>query len=233
MENISRPKLSDLVSETLVAFILESGLQPGDKLPTESVLTKKLGIGRTSVREGIRQLEAIGLLSSRQGYGVILNKVTLDMLFPLDRKIQLADFLTLNKKEILDLMSLRLVIELDACRLAAANIGPDGLQVLQELLQAMEKSIADPKSFIVPDMEFHKQIAMASGNIVYPRIFDIISEMFRKQQAIVASLPGAKDRASRYHKEIYLALERGDADQAVAVMKNHLENTTAAIAENL
>jgi GntR family transcriptional repressor for pyruvate dehydrogenase complex len=97
----------------------------------------------------------------------------------------------------------------------------------------MEQLTADPKSFIIPDMNFHKQIALASGNVIYPIIFDIISELFRKQQVVVASLPGAIDRASRYHRDIYLALKRGDAQDAVTAIQDHLENTTEAIAKNL
>jgi GntR family transcriptional repressor for pyruvate dehydrogenase complex len=233
MEAITRPKLSDIVSQTLADYILESNLQPGDKLPSETELTAKLGIGRTSVREGIRQLEAIGLLTSRQGYGVILNKMTLPMLFPLNQKIPLADFMTLSKKEIMDLMDLRLLIELDACRLAATQMTSEELAKLQTLIDEMDAHIGDPQTFIIPDMDFHKEIAVGSGNVIYPRIFDIISELFRKQQAVVASLPGAKDRASRYHREILKRLKNKDADKAVAVLRDHLENTKAAILENL
>jgi GntR family transcriptional regulator, transcriptional repressor for pyruvate dehydrogenase complex len=232
MKAISRPKLSDIVSKTLTNYILESDLKPGDRLPSESELTEKLGIGRTSVREGIRQLEAVELLTCRQGYGVILNKVTLSMLFPANQKIPLADFMTLSKKEIMDLMELRLLIELDACRLAAANIQPEGLEKLHALIDEMDKNIRDPKAFIIPDMKFHKEIAVVSGNVIYPRIFDIISELFRKQQAVVASLPGAKDRASHYHREILNCLEVGDHERAALVLRDHLENTKTAIMEN-
>ena len=233
MEAISRPKLSDIVSKTIANLILEGDLKPGDKIPSESELRVKLGIGRTSVREGIRQLEAIGILTSRQGYGVILNKVTLSMLFPVNQKIPLSDFMTLSKKEIIDLMDLRLLIELDACRLAAMHIKSEGLAKLHALMDKMDDNIRDPKAFIIPDMNFHKEIAVASANVIYPRIFDIISELFRKQQAIVASLPGAQDRAIRYHREILNCLEKGDHERAVSVLKEHLENTKAAISENL
>ena len=57
----SKRKLPDMVSEAIVEFILEKDLQPGDKLPTEKELSLQLGIGRTSLREGIRQLETVGL----------------------------------------------------------------------------------------------------------------------------------------------------------------------------
>jgi GntR family transcriptional repressor for pyruvate dehydrogenase complex len=230
---INRPKLSDIVSDVIVQFILSNGLKPGDKLPSENELATKLGIGRTSVREGIRQLEANGLLTTRQGYGVTLNKVTIDMLFPSERKFALADFLVMSKKEILDLMELRMVIETDACRRAARNITAEGLQGLRRSLEDMVQTTGDPKAYIIPDMAFHKQIAIASGNVIYPRIFELISDLFRRQQSITASLPDAKNTASRFHKEICQALAQRDEGRAVAAMKNHLENTMSSIAENL
>ena len=232
METINRPKLSDIVSKTIATHILESNLKPGDKLPSESELTEKLGIGRTSVREGIRQLESVGILTSRQGYGVTLNKVTLSHLFSVDQKIPLSDFMTLSKKEIMDLMDLRLLIELDACRLAAMHINSEGLAKLHTIIDEMNDKIRDSETFIIPDMKFHKEIAVASGNVIYPRIFDVISELFRKQQAIVASLPGAQDRAISYHREILSYLEKRDHERAVTVLKDHLENTKAAIYKN-
>ena len=232
MEAINRLKLSDIVSQTLFKYILEYKLQKGDKLPSSNELSKSLNIGRTSIREGIRELEAIGLLTTRQGYGVSLNEVTVDMLFSVNRKIPLAELLILSKKELLDLMSLRLVIEIDSCRLAAENTGAADLEKLEMLLEEMEQTKDDPEGFIVPDMAFHKQIAVSSGNVIYPKIFDMISELFRKQQTIVALRPGAKNRAIKYHQDILSFLKKKDADGTVEVIKAHLENTRFEIEKN-
>lgn len=232
MEAINRLKLSDIVSQTLFKYILEYKLQKGDKLPSSNELSKSLNIGRTSIREGIRELEAIGLLTTRQGYGVSLNEVTVDMLFSVNRKIPLAELLILSKKELIDLMSLRLVIEIDICRLAAENTRAADLEKLEMLLEEMEQTKDDPTGFIVPDMAFHKQIAVSSGNVIYPKIFDMISELFRKQQTIVALRPGAKNRAIKYHQDILSFLKKKDADGTVEVIKAHLENTRFEIEKN-
>jgi GntR family transcriptional repressor for pyruvate dehydrogenase complex len=233
LTNLARPRLPDMVAEQLVSYILESGLEPGDKLPTENALTERLGIGRTSVREGIRQLVATGLLTSRQGYGVTLNQVTIDSIFPSKSNVLLADFLAMSKEEILDLMALRKLIEIDACRLAAKRITVPGIASLSAELEAMNRDLSVPKEFIKHDMRFHGLIAEISGNSIYPKIFNLIGEMFRRQQAVVASLPGAKDRAYVFHGEILSALKSHDSRTAVRVMKEHLNNTSQAIIENL
>jgi len=60
MSRIERPKLSDMAAEAIVQFITDENLQPGDKLPTEKELSDRLGLGRTRIREGMRQLAAVG-----------------------------------------------------------------------------------------------------------------------------------------------------------------------------
>lgn len=233
MKSLKRPKLSDMVAESLINFILGQGLKPGDKLLSEVELANKLGIGRTSVREGVRQLEATGLFTIRQGYGITLNKVTIDTLLPIDSKFNLARFLKMTKEEILDLMDFRLLLELEACRLAVERINSEDLKVLDRLLGKMDPNTTDMVIFIEPDMKFHRQIAAASGNMIYLKIYGLIGELFWKQQLIVASLPGATGRAYQYHKNIISALREKDADKAVRVLKEHLEDTKKALSENL
>ena len=139
----SKRKLSDMVSEAIVEFILEEALKPGEKLPTEKELSQQLGIGRTSLREGIRQLETVGLLSSHQGKGVYLREVTLDSLFASGKHIPITSFLTLNKEEILDWLSVRVIFEVEACRLAAERITDEELAALQEIHQTMADSLSN------------------------------------------------------------------------------------------
>ena len=78
-------------------------------------------------------------------------------------------------------------------------------------------------------MAFHKQIAIASGNVIYPRVFDMISELFMKQQIIVAMRPGARKRASKYHHDIFSFIKKRDEKGAVKVFKDHLKNTCTEI----
>jgi GntR family transcriptional repressor for pyruvate dehydrogenase complex len=83
MDVIPRAKLPDLVVDAIAKFITQNKLRPGDRLPTEKAVSEQLGIGRTSVREGMRKLETLGVLESRQGDGVYLKPVTTDSLLAL------------------------------------------------------------------------------------------------------------------------------------------------------
>lgn len=231
METISKIKLSDMVSEALVKFILEQGLQPGDKLPTEKAISEMLGIGRTSVREGIRELEAVGLLSSQQGNGIFLREVTIDSFFNIERRIPLNDFLTLTKDEIFDLLEARLIIETEACRLAAKRITDDELANMRDLCRKMENCLKErSEEFTRHDLEFHRQIIKASGNSILQKIVMLIRDIYSKQFKIFA-YPKAAKMAFVSHKKILSALEDRNVELAEKYLTEHLKEVQALFHE--
>ena len=67
---------TDLAANRLIELILEKGFQPGDKLPNEYELAALLGIGRSAVREAIRQLVSRNILKVRQGAGTFVAQKT-------------------------------------------------------------------------------------------------------------------------------------------------------------
>ncbi|HBI03599.1 MAG TPA: transcriptional regulator, partial [Paenibacillaceae bacterium] len=53
-------------------LIKEDGLKPGDRLPSERELAERLRVGRSSVREALRALELLGLITTRRGEGTFI-----------------------------------------------------------------------------------------------------------------------------------------------------------------
>jgi GntR family transcriptional repressor for pyruvate dehydrogenase complex len=222
-----------MVAEAIVRLITENDLQPGDKIPTEKELSEQLGIGKTSLREGIRQLEAIGLLSSQQGGGVFVREVTIESILKVDRRIPLAHFLKLNKDEILDLIYARSIVETASCRMAAKRITEEQLENLETMCKAMAGSIDNPGEFIIHDMQFHEQILVAGGNVILSGFFKLINDVFTKQQAIMAALPGELGKALDFHRKILAALKEKNAGLAVKNLKQHLNEIRAVLERNL
>lgn len=70
---ISRTNVSDEVSSWLMSAIQEGRFKPGDKLPSVEQLADELGVGRSSVREGLRRLQALGMITLRQGSGTYVS----------------------------------------------------------------------------------------------------------------------------------------------------------------
>jgi DNA-binding FadR family transcriptional regulator len=65
------------VQEAVKEIILERGLAAGDPLPTESELMDELGIGRNSVREALKALQAVGIVEIRHGFGMFVGRMSL------------------------------------------------------------------------------------------------------------------------------------------------------------
>ncbi len=176
-------------------FILEKDLKPGDKLPAEKELSSQLGIGRTSLCEGIRQLETVGLLSSHQGKGIFLREVTLDSLFASGKHIPITIFLRLNKQEILDWLSVRLVFEIEACCLAVERITDEEWRDLQKTHQLMSASLSKREEFVTQAVNFHRQILGASDNIILSKRYGFIQDLYSKQISIFTNLPQAMEHS--------------------------------------
>jgi GntR family transcriptional repressor for pyruvate dehydrogenase complex len=218
-----------MVSEAIVQFIVEKDLNPGDKLPTEKALSQLLGIGRTSLREGIRQLETVGLLSSHQGKGIYLKEATLDSLFASGKHIPITAFLTLSKQEILDWLSVRLVFEVEACRLAAERITDEELAALQQTHQAMSESLANREEFIAYAVSFHKQILLSSGNVILAKLYGFIQDLYSKQIAIFTNFPQAMEHSLFFHGEILQALIERNVEKVVKNLQAHIEDVKKAV----
>ena len=65
LERITRTSVRDQTLEQLKNFIVSGELGPGERLPSERALSEALGVGRYSVREALKILEAVGLVESR------------------------------------------------------------------------------------------------------------------------------------------------------------------------
>src|SRR5688572_9133935 len=71
---LRRRSLVDEVVEKLRLLIEERGLSPGDRFPTEGQLVRELGVSRNALREAIRRLETVGLISIRRGLGMFIGE---------------------------------------------------------------------------------------------------------------------------------------------------------------
>src|SRR5229473_2981461 len=76
---IRRNKVYEEVARQIERLILKK-LRPGDKLPSERELTELLGVSRSSIRDGIRRLELVGLVEPRQGAGTVVLEISPEVL---------------------------------------------------------------------------------------------------------------------------------------------------------
>ena len=70
MGSLRSRNISQIITERIAASIMNGELRPGQRLPTEDEFAARIGAGKSSVREAIKILEALGVLEIRRGDGI-------------------------------------------------------------------------------------------------------------------------------------------------------------------
>ena len=120
MDKIERKSLSDAVTNWVISQIREGQYRAGDRLPTERELAEQLGVGRTSVREGLRFLEKLGVLEIRQGTGTVVRSLSLGKVF--EHLIPVQTIIELPDRDVRDIMHVRRILEAESAQMAARHV---------------------------------------------------------------------------------------------------------------
>lgn len=109
MEQKPAKKMFLQIVKQLREIIAEEKIQPGDKIPSERVLSEKLNVGRSSVREALRSLELLGLIETKHGGGTFLGSVQQHQLVEI-----VGSFILQEPKSIADVHATREMHEKEA-----------------------------------------------------------------------------------------------------------------------
>src|SRR5688572_11223494 len=141
-------------------------LAPGTRLPTEQELMAAMGVSRTVVREAVAALRADGLVTTRQGSGAYVAADVSRVPFRIDPE-GLSSI-----EDVLEVMELRLAVEVEAAARAAERSTPRGLVPIGRTLRAIEAAIRKGEGAVSEDFAFHLAIAEASGNTRFAEILE-------------------------------------------------------------
>ena len=165
---VSTPRLSDVIVEQIADAVRNGSLKPGDKLPTEATLGRELGVGRTTVREGLQKLQAYGIVEVKKGLGAYISQPRAD-----DPIEAFSKWSSANAMEIEDLVEARIALEVLSAGLAALRGSDEEFVALRHL--ASDHAAAgrrnDIAGLVQTDESFHETIFHASGNGVLQRIY--------------------------------------------------------------
>ena len=151
----------DMVVETLLGAIIDKKYPTGSQLPTEPELCEMLGVSRITVRESLKKLEMMGVVSIQQGKGTFVKEIGLNTF--MQPMFGLIDF---DNFDIATIYDARLYIETGSCRLAARNRTEEDLEIMSLLLKQMREAVHQERLEKNRDREFHIAIAKASKNSV-------------------------------------------------------------------
>jgi DNA-binding FadR family transcriptional regulator len=207
----------------IVAEIVSRGLVPGDRLPSEVAMLEQFGVGRASLREGLRVLETYGVIAIRSGSkgGPVVADLSPD-----DLARTLSLFLQIRGATYQNLIDARLVIEPVMARIAAERQDSTQIQQMNDVLEREERigsgeAVAD--EYFSAASDFHYAICGASGNPV----LDLIGQALHTFNTMLyeknrATFPVTSDAAKRIHKKIGEAIVAGDADRAEMLTAEHV-----------
>ena len=194
--------LAEEVVARIAGEIRGGRLAPGARLPTEQELMAAMGVSRTVVREAVAALRAEGLVTTRQGSGAFVAADASRVPFRID-----PDGLS-SIADVLEVMELRLAIEVEAAALAAERITPERLSPIARALRAIEAAIQRGEGAVNEDFAFHRAIAEASGNPRFAELLEYLGRHVIPRQSIrvsvqhaagAAAIPDAHPEGARPH----------------------------------
>lgn len=205
--------LADTAYGTLKRDILDFRLAPGDRF-TETEIADRLRVSRTPVREALFRLEREGYLEVRQRNGWLVKPL---------------DFDTLDH-----FYELRSVLEIAAVQaLCAPGQVPDPLRALQPLVDLWGVDGAhqshDGEWLAALDERFHTDLVAAAGNPEIARVHRAATERIRIVRRLDFTQPERITRTYAEHGAILQAILRRDAEQATALLRDHIGDSQAAV----
>jgi DNA-binding FadR family transcriptional regulator len=217
----------DTLQTQIRRYIVEHGLQPGDRLPSEADLASTLGNSRLIVREALRALEAVGVLESRPGSGWFVRP------FDVAAAARIfAQSLAFHPRALLDLLAVRRAVESDLVATLAGQLAERDLAALADLADRMRWRASRGELFAAEDGEFHRRLLACSGNLVALTLVDLYLKVVEEMYEHGLPKPEGEElvRAAAAHGEIVAALRRGDGAAAAQLARAHQNLSAGRIA---
>jgi GntR family transcriptional repressor for pyruvate dehydrogenase complex len=211
MENsslLSKPyvksSLSKFVIDRIVDSLIDGDIQVGERLPSETELSKGLGVGKSSVREAIKMLQALGVVEVRQGEGTFIRNKVLS-----DHTNFLLFQLVFEQSDFKDFMEVRKIFEMGSAELIINNADEEDLIKIKKALKEFHENLT-PEN----DAAFHIAVLSATHNKYIIRFAKTIYRMFlgvtrRDQKTMDSKL------LYYQHDETYDAIKKKDLDELI------------------
>ena len=197
---------------------IEAGrLGPGDRLPPERELARKMGVSRPSLRSGLRSLTAMGIITARRGAGTFIVEGP-----PQLGKAPLQFLAALHGFTLDQIYEARRLLEVGASGLAAERASGEHIADMADEIAGMFATLEDPQAFLKHDLGFHRAVSAGSGNPIIATIIGTLTEIIWDTGRL--NMEGTSLRESaEMHRRIYDAIKSRVADRARREMTQHLE----------
>ena len=217
------PSRTALLVDHLGGEIRAGRYKPSERLPTEQELMARFEVSRTVVREAVASLKAEGLVVTRQGSGAFVAQN------PAGRPFRITSDDLESFAEVLNVLQLRLAVEVEAAGAAAARRDQPMLDDIARRLDQIEAATSAGDTAIEADYEFHLAIARATGNPYFERFMRFLGTVLIPRQTVRAGMDDPELRRAYLmriqaeHRALYRAIRDADVEAARQAARVHLE----------
>jgi GntR family transcriptional repressor for pyruvate dehydrogenase complex len=198
--------LVNQVIEQIKVALIKKELKPGEYLPSEEVLSKNFGVGKSSIREAIKMLQAMGVVEVRRGQGTIVcESIKEDSLNPIVFQLIIAGG---NTDDIIDL---RMIFEPAYSIMAMKRATKQDVEDIKATIDHFEKLIKQGTQTAQDDIDFHLAILKATHNPFVELIGNTILQLFKA--SIERSMEQIPELALHDHRKIFDAFISGDENK--------------------
>ena len=194
--------VTDEAIEKIKMMIVDGELGPGSRLPKEADLAERLGLSRNSLREAVKALSVIRVLDVRQGDGTYVTSLEPTLL--MDAMAFVVDFH--RDDTVLEFLEVRRILEPAATAKAATVMTAEDIAGLRAVLDEPGDA-PTVEELVASDLEFHRRIAVGSGNSVLSSLLDGLSGPTTRARIWRGlTQEGAVARTREQHAAIYDAI---------------------------
>ena len=213
-------KLYETIAREIVRRIREEKLPPDSLLPSEAQMLKEFGVGRASLREALRILEANGLITIKPGPGggpVVAEVESRQFGRMASLYFQMGD-MTFR-----ELMEARLAVEPMMARLAAERRDPALVAELQAAVtEAGSVPLSNDSLYLSTSADFHAVVARMSGNKILDLLGSSLLEIFYDRVSGMLFPVSRRRGVCESHAAIADAIAAGDGARAEELMREHM-----------
>src|ERR1700730_6178206 len=217
---------SGLVEQQIREYIMGSKLMPGHRLPSENELSGKLGVSRSAIREGLKALEAVGVITTHQGKGSFVSEFDSTAIAD-----NLAISLRFDRPSVRDILEVRKALETGFLSQVAPRLTTDDFRALEMVVDRMRQKLKKSKLFLLEDMEFHRLLYRKLNNRVLLNILEMFWKLFGHIEEGSRHSLTQLTEAVNQHKAILVALKKRDVLRAEHLLQIHFRDAEVRIGE--
>jgi GntR family transcriptional repressor for pyruvate dehydrogenase complex len=218
-EKILREPAYRQVSKAIEEKILSRKLRPGDSLPSESELAQQFGLNRSTIREGLRQLEMGGLIVRRQGS----KKFIVNRPGPDDVAAGVSRAMRLNEVTFAEVWQAMMILEPECAQLVAQQADKDALIKLGEVIDRLQTQGDDYAQAVDQAVEFFRLLAELTGNRVLVLTQAPLCHLLRPSLLLmIGKVSQARQRIKHAQGKILEACSNQRGEEAQDWMRKHI-----------